>query len=313
MKIEDRKFPLCFDGRKTFINIRRPTPHELDILEVFELTSPDAFEPDIKHEMTMSRVIKSKDQEYPGGLTIEQWQARLGLAPKEVIKRTLDATTQLAINVVVENRSIGRRHYKSRFPFLREKRLNDEFHTDTYFPSLPTNDGNTCSQLFIGRNTDYMHINLMKTESHSAQVLQDFGRNIGIPRALKSDNAATETGLEWTNWCRKYRVKTTTTEPHSPWQNKAERGIGDLSRMVKRNMQEYNVPLSRHGWYQLHCARIRNHLASRKLKWRTPVEQLTGDTPDISKFRFHFWESIEYLVPTTKQPMSGWKKGRFLA
>ena len=73
MKIEDREFPLCFDGRQTFINIRRPTPHELDILEVFELTSPDAFETDIKHEMTMSLVIKSKGQEYPGGLTIKQW------------------------------------------------------------------------------------------------------------------------------------------------------------------------------------------------------------------------------------------------
>ena len=71
--------------------------------------------------------------------------------------------------------------------------------------------------MFIGRNTDYMHINLMKTESHSAQALQDFGRNIGIPRAIKLDNAATETGLEWMNWYRKHRVKTTTTEPHFPW------------------------------------------------------------------------------------------------
>ena len=110
------------------------------------------------------------------------------------------------MNVEIENRAVGRRHYKSRFPFLREKRLNDEFHTDTYFPSVTTNDGNTCSQMFIGRNTDYMHVNLMKTESHSAQALQDFGRNIGLPRALKSDNAATETGFEWTQWCRKHRV-----------------------------------------------------------------------------------------------------------
>ena len=29
-------------------------------------------------------------------------------------------------------------------------------------------------------------------------------------------------------------------------------------------------------------------------------------------FRFHFWEPIEYLDPTKKQPLSGWKKGRFL-
>ena len=40
------------------------------------------------------------------------------------------------------------------------------------------------------------------------------------------------------------------------------------------------------------------------------MEKLIGDTPDISMFRFHFWEPIEYLDPSVKQPDSGWKKGR---
>jgi len=39
---------------------------------------------------------------------------------------------------------------------------------------------------------------------------------------------------------------------------------------------------------------------------------LSGDTPDISAFRFHFWEQVEYWEPTEKQPKSGWKNGRFL-
>ena len=98
---------------------------------------------------------------------MEQWQQILGLAPEDVIRKTFEATTQLGMNVEIENRSIGRNYYKSRFPFLREKRLNDEFHTDTFFPSESTNDGNTCSQIFLGKNTDYMHIGLMKTESHA--------------------------------------------------------------------------------------------------------------------------------------------------
>ena len=157
-----------------------------------------------------------------------------------------------------------------------------------------------------------MHIGLMKTESHATQALQDFSREVGLPNKLKTDNATTETGVEWNNWCRKYCIKSKTTEPHSPWQNASERGIGDMSRTVKRNMHRFGAPLSRHGWCQLHCARIRNHLASRKLKWRTPYEKLTGDTPDISMFRFHFWEPVEYWDPGEKQPRSGWKKGRFL-
>ena len=182
---------------------------------------------------------------------------------------------------------------------------------DTYYPSVLTNDGNTCSQMFISRNTDYMKVHLLKSESHSGQALQDFGRQVGIPRAIKTDNAKAETGYDWTKWCRTYRVKSSTTEPHSPWQNKAERGIGDLGRMVQRNMNRFNAPLSRHGWCQQHCANICNHLASRKLNWRTPHEKLLGDTPDILKFRFHFWEPIQYWEPS-KQPESRWKNGRFL-
>ena len=57
---------------------------------------------------------------------------------------------------------------------------------------------------------------------------------------------------------------------------------------------------------------MRNHLASRKLDCRTATERLTGNTPDISIFRFHFWEEIEYFNPTTKQPEHGWLPGRFL-
>ena len=39
---------------------------------------------------------------------------------------------------------------------------------------------------------------------------------------------------------------------------------------------------------------------------------LTGDTPDLSFSRFHFWEPIEYFDPEVKQPLDGWKRGRFL-
>ena len=310
--VEDKVIPLKFDGRKVFLEIRRPSELEMESLEIIEMTSPIPFEPNEPESIMTCRDKKTKYRQYPGGLTMEQWQQRLGLAPEDVIRKTFEATTQLGMNVEIENRSIGRNHYKSRFPFLREKRLNDEFHTDTFFPSESTHDGHTCSQIFLGKNTDYMHVGLMKTESHATQALQDFSREVGLPRTLKTDNATTETGVEWNNWCRKYCIKSKTTEPHSPWQNASERGIGDLGRMVKRNMKRFGAPLSRHGWCQLHCARIRNHLASRKLKWRTPYEKLTGDTPDISMFRFHFWEPVEYWDPGEKQPRSGWKKGRFL-
>ena len=82
--------------------------------------------------------------------------------------------------------------------------------------------------------------------------------------------------------------------------------------MVKRCMRKFDAPLSRHGWCQIWCKDVRNHLASRKLNWQTPTERLLGETPDISVFRFHFWEPIEFYDHTVKQPNDGWMPGRFL-
>ena len=77
-------------------------------------------------------------------------------------------------------------------------------------------------------------------------------------------------------------------------------------------MKAFNAPMSRHQWCQKWCCDVRNHLASRKLNWRTPEEKLTGHTPDISVFRFHFWQEVEYYDPLAKQPSDGWTPGRFL-
>ena len=315
MIIDEREIPLIFDGRKAYLNIRRPSVTDLEELETMELTSPIGFNPEEDNprqvEIRRKHYLK-KFKKYPGGLSMEEWRNRLALAPDDVIRKTFQATTQMAPTVEVENRLIPRQHHKSRFPFLKEKRLNDEFHSDTFFPTVKSNQGHTCSQIFLGKNTDYMSVYPMKRESHSFVALQDFGRTIGLPRGIKTDNAKTEVGSKWTGWCRHYCVDTKFTEPRHPWQNMAERGIGDLGRMVKRCIRKFGAPLSRHAWCQKWCCDVRNHLASRKLKWRTPKEKLTGETPDLSPFRFHFWEKIEYYDPDIKQPEDGWLPGRFL-
>ena len=77
-------------------------------------------------------------------------------------------------------------------------------------------------------------------------------------------------------------------------------------------MRIFQAPLDRHHWCQKWCCDVRNHLASRKLDWRTPQENLSGETPDISVFRFHFWQEIEFYDPMVKQPHDGWTSGRFL-
>ena len=206
MKVEGKEIPFEFDGLKLFLNMRKPSMDELDNLPSFELTSDIPFVSDVNEDIEIvtprRKDVKKMKKELPGGLPLNVWRKRLAFAPDDVLKKTFLATTQMAMNVEAENRVCGRRHYKSRFNFLKEKRINDVFHSDTFFPTIKSNNGDTCSQLFIGRNTDYMKVYPMRKESHSFRALQDFSRSVGVPKCIKTDNATTETGLRWTNFCR---------------------------------------------------------------------------------------------------------------
>ena len=129
---------------------------------------------------------------------------------------------------------------------------------------------------------------------------------------LKSDNAMSEVGSEWTKHCRDQCIAQQTTEPHTPSQNQAEPRIGHLNSMVMRCMRNFNVPISKHDWVQKWCCDVHNILASRALKWETSLSISTGYTPDISKFRFHIWEPIWYFVPGEKSPLNNLRPTRWL-
>ena len=125
LTIEGRDIPLEFDGRKFYLNIRVPSEQEIITLPTYDLTSPMPFNPE---DIVMSRRNKKrKYKPYPGGLSMELWRQILDMAPEDVVRKTFDATTQLCMSVEAENRAVGRRHFKSRFPILKEKRLRDVF------------------------------------------------------------------------------------------------------------------------------------------------------------------------------------------
>ena len=67
---------------------------------------------------------------------IGEWRKRLAYAPEDAVHKTFMTTTQTVMNVEAENRMSGRRHYKSRFAFLKEKKINDVFYSDIFFLPL---------------------------------------------------------------------------------------------------------------------------------------------------------------------------------
>ena len=59
---------------------------------------------------------------------------------------------------------------------------------------------------------------------------------------------------------------------------------------------------------------VLNHTAVGSLHWRTPIEKLTGSTPDISSLLcFSFWEPVYYkLDDSDSSSKSTEKLGRFV-
>jgi hypothetical protein len=122
----------------------------------------------------------------------------------------------------------------------------------------------------------------MTSESQGPETLEDLCRDRGAPIKLKNDHAQMEIRHTWKSICRKYKIEQCTTEAHSPWQNEAERYIQEVKRMVNSIMDRTGSPNNLWVQCSLYAVYILNHLASKDLQWRTPIEACFGITPEIS-------------------------------
>ncbi|MGH3054674.1 MAG: hypothetical protein ACRDL7_06820, partial [Gaiellaceae bacterium] len=288
---------------KMYLPIREPTEDELDELDIFEITSELPW---LSASPLLPRRIAVSD------VPISEWQERLGFVNEQVAKQTLLATTQLVRSVEAETRDDPRRHLKSRLPQLRPKRINELVYSDTLFPDIKSIEGHTAAQLFTGEDSQYIRVYPLKRKGHASQALEDFVREEGAPNELFTDNAGEEIGPEWTRICRRFCMDTETSEPHHPNQNKAERRIQDIKRLTRLMIWKARADIRYWNYAMVLAADCWNHTATRRIEWRTPHEKFRGDTPDISVFRFKFWQPIHYFDPTARFPQPTLLPGRFL-
>jgi hypothetical protein len=193
-------------------------------------------------------IRRRKKIEVPHNIPWEEWRRRLAMLPEDVVKRTVlyATSTQLYMEVENEHRNEPREHYQSWCPGLCNFQQHEIVASDTYFPTKVTNQGHTCSQMFVGLDLDFWVTYSMKTESANGEALQDYTCTYRCPNIIRTDNAQSELGRTWTKHCCTHAIGTESTEPHHPWQNPAEKCIGYLSAIVKSVLREFNVPLSRH-------------------------------------------------------------------
>ena len=73
-------------------------------------------------------------------------------------------------------------------------------------------------------------------ESHTVTYLQDFVQTIEIPNIVKKGNSKTQTADRQKEVEHDLCIQVKMKELHSPWQNMAEHGIGDLDTTTTKNM-----------------------------------------------------------------------------
>jgi len=306
LQIEEHCIPLCHDGSKCFIRVREPTQIEWDTHVLLELTSPEPW-----GMFTAQPRRISRDHSFSPA-KLSEWKRRLGNVPDAIVLHTLQNSTQLVDSVEAETRSTPRRHYICRLPMLRPRRLNEGFFTDPFFPAETSVRGYNVAQMFRGDKSGFLFVEFTKGKGYAPCTLQNFIRTVGAPAYISSDNALEETGGEWGAICRTTCITQRTSETEQQNQNKVERTIQDIKRKTKLIIDMNDAPTKFWCYAVAYAVELSNHTAAKRIGWKTPYELHFGDTPDISVFRFTFWEPIYYHDPHARFPNPNLLPARFL-
>ncbi len=158
----------------------------------------------------------------------------------EKARNTLKNTTQLNIRSALLPLT---RRYRTDLLSQRLKRLDTRFYTDTMFSKVGTSlTGNTCAQIFTDGNGAVFAYPIRSKAQAGTQLLTLI-QQVGIPNELHRDGAPEMSGnSKFNQICQEYRIKSTYTEPHSPWQNRCENTIGVLSKKLKARRSRRRIP-----------------------------------------------------------------------
>ena len=118
--VDGETLPLTFDGLKCYYQLEAISDEELLTLPRVVFTNPEEYEP---AKRTTTRRMNTDDVD---------WKRTLAFPPDDVIKATLEATTQLIPVVEAESREIMCDHLKTRLKCLRYRRRQDMDYLDTF-------------------------------------------------------------------------------------------------------------------------------------------------------------------------------------
>ena len=236
-------------------------------------------------------------------------QPFLGYRPLEIIKKTLECTTQLAR---MQIKFPLQKHHKARFPWMNVYRLDEAVSVDPFFSNCKSvGKGFTGAYLFMGCTSRYFNIYGFKSHNRNfPAILKDFYRYEGAPSILRTDNGKDLTSGEVKQILREYKTKDQFSEAYNPQQNPVESGgVRWLKNAIHVLLDRTGAP--EFTWFLAaeYLCGIHNILWC-KYHDNTPYRIRKGVTPDISVYlMFTFWERILYLDHENSFPESKERSG----
>ena len=275
--------------------------------EMTEETVPEDYllPTDVPYEVFASR-IRDKPPDY------EALRPKFGFVPASTVKRTFDCTTRFGR---IPMSTHLQKTYRSPYPAMNVQRRNEPLATDTVYADTPAVDsGCTSAQFFVGTKSYVCDIYGMKSDKEFSKTLEDVIRTRGAPTKLVSDSAQTEISKKANDILRSLFIGRWQSEAHQQHQNPAERRYQTVKRTANTLMDRFGSPAFTWLLALMYVCFILNHTAISTLNWRTPLEALTGSTPDISPLlRFHWWEPVYYHLDDSRFPSESPElRGRFV-
>jgi hypothetical protein len=129
---------------------------------------------------------------------------------------------------------------------------------------------------------------------------------------LISDCAKTEMSIRVKQILRPLCISSWYSEPYHQNQNFAKNRYGTLKAGTNRVGNLSGAPANPWLLALTYVCLLLNHVASAALGWKTPLQVVNGQTPDISKFlQFSFYELVYYHTysdnfPSVSNEAQGW-------
>ena len=324
------RIPILFNGPIPYFKIRYPTDTDMEEYQWVSLTNISDWDPystkidEINNNRSgveaedqfflraiKSVIIKSVKSESTYWTDLSPIMlAKVWKIPLKVAGEILECTTHNSRRI--QDGKMSRRFRTDLFQ-KRYKRLGGEFsrfYTDTLFFGIKTRRGNTCAQVYANR-AGYVRIYNLPSKAHAHESLSNFVHEVGIPSSLHSDGAKELIQGEFMRKMKKYEIYNTVNEPYSPWQNLAERMIGNIKRRTRHFMRDTNTPIRLVDYVMRYVASLISFTPTKLINAdnRSPYEIVHGNTPNISEYISFDWYCFVWFwdpVSFQRQRLGRW-------